>query len=113
MFTWQQTRNDTLMERERNRKFQGFELRCTGCGAAAVGLRCHRDRGTDNSGVTDCLESSVEEDQGQCSSCLTFNTTKRVLEYTPWIRRSQVLRVGVLGATLMRDWFSQTPVSPR
>ena len=50
IFTRQQTRNDTLMERA---KSQGFELRCTGCVAAAVGLRCHRDRGTRNSCVTD------------------------------------------------------------
>ena len=53
IFTRQQTRNVTLMERERNRKCQRFEPRCFGCGAAAVGLRCHRDRGTDNSGATD------------------------------------------------------------
>ena len=56
--TRQQTRYGALMERERNRKCQGFEPRCNGCGAAAVGLRCHRDRGT--------VENSVEvETQGR------------------------------------------------
>ena len=65
------------MERVRNRKCQEFGPRCIGCGAAAAGLRCHRH----------CWCDRLTLEKSKVSAGL-----------------SQVLRMGVLGTALVRDW---------
>ena len=68
--------------------------------------------GFEDRGIDDTLVSRRHQaNDDQCSSFLTFSITKRVPVCIPWLRRSQVRRVGVLGAALIRDWRGQSLVS--
>ena len=65
----------------RNRRCKDFGSRCTGCGAAATGLRCHRH----------CWCDRLTREKSKVSA-----------------GQPQVLKMGVLGAALIRDWRCQT-----
>ena len=99
IFTRHQTRIDTIMERVREiASAKGLDLAVRD--AVQQPLDCD---------VTEIVELPRLSRWRAVSQRVSVGALE---ELSPWIGQSQVLRVGMLGAALTRDWRCQTLVFP-